>query len=183
MSNGRKTIELSLAFLTALFSMMPTTGTAQSAKDSETVSALLVQAKTVAFELKQDAGEMNTFVRSKSSWQTHAVKLDQIKRHVNTLGELLARMDRTKPTAAPWQQQLIDRVTPLLRDLATSVTATIKHLSDNQDRLLHPPYPAYAAANADYASDISQLISDSIAYGEDKHKAEDLGRESEIAGQ
>jgi hypothetical protein len=183
MSNGKRTIELSLALMAALFSMMAATGRAQSAKDSETVSALLVQAKTVAFELKQDAAEMNNFVRSKSNWQTHAVKLDQIKRHVNTLGELLAKMDRAKATAAPWQQQLIDQVTPLLKDLATSVTATIKHLSDNQDRLLHPPYAAYAAANADYASDISQLISDSVTYGEDKHKAEELGREGEIAGQ
>ena len=183
MNTHTKSIHAGLALLAAAFlSMMPAIGVAQSAKDSEEVSGFLAEAKTEAIQLKQDAEEMNSFVRSKTSWQTHAAKLDEIKQHVNKLGELVAKMDSAKATASLWQRQSINQVTPLLRDLAASVTATIKHLSDNQNRLQYPPYPDYAAATAEYASDLSQLISDYVAYGEAKHKTEDLERKLEVPG-
>ena len=168
----------------ALFFMAPTKGVAQSSGDSEEVSGLLAEAKTEAIQLERDAEEMKSFVlRSKKlSWESHAVKLTEIKQHVNSLGELVTKMNNAEAKASPWQQQSIDRVTPLLRDLAASVTSTINHLNDNQNRLHFPPYPAYAAANADYATDIAQLVSDYVAYGGAKHKSEDLAQKLEVPG-
>ena len=89
-------------------------------------------------------------------------------------------MNNAEAEASPWQQQSINRVTPLLTELAASVTTTIKHLSDNQNRLMHPPYPDYAAANAAYASDVAQLVSDYVGYGDAKHKSEDLAEKLEV---
>lgn len=181
MNTRQKAIRPGLFFLAvALLSTVPIVSAAQSARDSEEVSGLLAEAKTESIQLKQDAEEMNSFVRSKTSWQSHASKLNAIKQHANNLGELVAKMNSAKATASPWQQQSIDRITPLLRELAASVTSTIKHLSDNQNRLQHPPYPDYAATNADLASDLSQLISDYVAYGEAKHKSEDLAQKLEV---
>lgn len=180
--NTPRVLALAFALSTIFVVMAPMPGAAQSSTNAAYVSSLLAEAKTRAAELKQDTANMNSFVRSQTSWQTHAAQLDQIKQHVNKLGELVAKMNNAKATAAPWQQQLIDRITPLLTELGTSVTATIKHLSDNRDRLKNPPYPAYASANANYASDISQLISDNVAYAEDKRKAEDLAGQSETTG-
>jgi DNA repair exonuclease SbcCD ATPase subunit len=142
MNTHQKTIRAALFFLAvSLLSVAPVTMGAQSAKDSEEVSGLLAEAKAESIQLKQDAEEMNGFVRSTKSWQTHASKLNEIKQHANKLGELVAKMNDAKATASPWQRQSIDRITPLLRELAGSVTATIKQLSDNQNRLQHPPFP------------------------------------------
>jgi hypothetical protein len=163
----------------ALLSLMPT-ASARGFKDSEEVSGLLAQAKTEAVQLKQDTEEMNTFVRDKLSWHTHATQIDEIKRHVNNLGELVAKMNNAESTASPWQRQSIREVTPLLDALAETVTSTIDHLSANQDRLHSAPYPDYVSANADMASDLAQLVSDYVAYGEAKHKAEELSRKLEL---
>jgi hypothetical protein len=183
MNTYRKALGPVLALLAVVvFSVTPPLRAAHPAKDSEEVSGFLAEAKTEAIQLKQDAEEMNSFVRSKTSWETHAAKLGEIKGHVNKLGELVTKMNNAKAAASPWQQQSIDRVTPLLKELAASVTSTIKHLSDNQNHLLNPPYPDYAAANADYASDLAQLVSDYVAYGDAKYKSEDLAQKLEVPG-
>jgi hypothetical protein len=183
MNTRQRAIRPALFFLAvAVLSTGAVIGAAQSVGNSEEVSVLLSEAKREAIQLKQDAEEMDSFVRSKMSWQSHASKLTAIKQHTNNVGELVAKMNNAKATAAPWQQQSIDRITPLLTELAASVTSTIQHLNDNQNRLQHPPYPDYAATNADLASDLSQLISDYVAYGEAKRKSEDLERKLEVPG-
>jgi Zn-dependent oligopeptidase len=176
-----KGIRPSLALLAvALLSMAPALRAAYPVKDSEEVSGFFTQAKTESIQLKQDAEEMNSFVRSKTTWETHAAKLNQIKEHVNNVAALVTKMNAAKNTASPWQQQAIERINPLLTDLATTVGAAIVHLGKNQDRLLHQPYPDYAAANATVASDMAQLISDYVAYGEAKNRSEDLARQLEV---
>jgi antirestriction protein len=177
-----KAIEERLALVLALGrSMVSRLRVAQSAKDSEEVSGLLAEAKRKAIRLKQDAEEIHSFVQSNRAWETHAAKLDGIKEHINNLGELVTEMKNARATASSWQQQLISEVIPLMKELAASVTATIEHLNDNTDDLANPPYLDYAAANADYASDISQLILDEVAYGEAKHKADDFARQIEVS--
>jgi hypothetical protein len=183
MNSYGKAIRPALAFLAIAFLLgTPALRAAQPVKDSEEVSGFLTDAKSEAIQLKQDAEEMNSFVRSKTSWETHAAKLREIKEHVNKLGELVTKMNNAEAAASPWQQQSINRVTPLLTELAAGVTTTIKHLSDNKDRLLNPPYPDYAAANATYASDLAQLVSDYVAYGDAKHRSEDLADKLEVPG-
>ena len=177
-----KAIEERLALVLAVSrSMISRLRVAQSAKDSEEVSGLLAEAKMKAIQLKQDADEIKIFVQSTRAWETHAAKLDEIKEHINNLGELVTKMKNARATASPWQQQSISQVTPLLKELAASVTATIEHLNDNKDHLANPLYLDYAAANADYASDISQLILDELAYCEAKHKADHLLTQIEVS--
>lgn len=170
---------LAVAFLAAT----PALTAAQGARDSAEVMGLFSEAKTASMQLKRDTEEMKAFARTKTSWQTHATRLDQIKGHVNKLADLVQRMNDAKAKASPWQQQSIDTITPLLNDLATNVSTTIQHLNENQNRLMHPPYPAYAAASAEYASDLAQLISDYVAYGEAKHKSMMLTHKLEVSGQ
>ena len=179
-----KTAEGRLALAYALFrSMTSRVVEAQSAKDSEEVSGLLAEARTKAIQLRQDAEEINSLVLSSSAWDQHAAKLNEIKQHIKNLTKLVAKMKKAKAKASPWQLQSISEVTLLLRQLAASVTATIEHLNDNSDRLRNPLFPDYAAAKAEYASDISQLISYDVACGEAKHKADDLARQIEVSHQ
>src|SRR6516162_3187204 len=102
---------------------------AQASRDSKEVSALLSDVKTEAVQLRHDADEMKAFTHSTLTWESHARKVEEIKEHVNSAGKLLTKLDNAKKDASPWQQQAIDRITPLLKELASSVTATIDHLS------------------------------------------------------
>lgn len=178
-----RSIRLAPALLVVTFlCAAPALCAAQPAQDSAEISRLLAEANTQAMQLKQDCEHMKAFARTTTSWQTHAASLSQIKGHVNELGKLVTRMNDAQAEASPWQQQAIDQITPLLQELAANVSSTIKHLNKNQTRLMHPPYPAYAAASAEYAADLSRLISDYVAYGAAKHKSEELTERLELPG-
>lgn len=164
----------------ALLAMVPAIRAASPTKDSQDVSGFFSEAKAEAVQLQFDAEELNNFTRSKTSWETHASKLEEIKAHVNKVSALVTKMNAAKVDAAPWQQQAIERVNPMLTDLATTVSAAITHLSKNQDRLMHPPYPDYAAATAATATDMAEMISDYVDYGETKHHLDDLTRQLEV---
>ena len=164
---------------TVILAMAPAIRAANPPSDSKEVSGFFSEAKAEAVQLQFDAEELNNFARSKTSWETHAAKLTEIKGHVNNVSGLVTKMNAAKSEAAPWQQQAIERVNPMLTDLATTVTAAINHLSKNQDRLMHAPYPDYAAATASVATDMAELISDYVDYGETRHHLDDLSRQLE----
>jgi len=153
---------------------------AQTSKDSSEVSGLLAEAKTEAAQLKVDAEEFRTFTRSQLNWKTHAAKVDEIKQHVNKSGELLAKLTNARQTASPWQQQAIDRIEPLLKDLAATVETTIDHLSKHPEHLQTGPYKGYVDANADLASKLAEVISDYVEYGKSKVKSEELAAKLEV---
>ena len=118
-------------------------------KDSAEVSGFFSEAKSEAVQLKHDAEELKSFTRSNLHWKTHAAKVEEIKQHVNKSGELLAKMQNARSTASPWQQQTIDRIEPMLKDIAATVETTIAHLSKQPQQLQTAPYKEYVDANAE----------------------------------
>ena len=48
------------------------------------------------------------------------------------------------------------------------------------DRLIFTSFPEYVAVNAELATDMAQLISDYVAYGEAKQDLEELSFELEL---
>ena len=177
------TTKSTLALLSVLFlSAAPTVFASPRPNDSEEVTKLLSEVKSEAVQLKDDAEDMNSFTKSKLSWQSHAAKIEQIKQHVNKSGELLSKLHDAKASASPWQNRAIDEITPLLKELAASVSSTIEHLRKNQGRIHTPPYTDYVASTYDLATDLSGLIADYVAYGEAKNKSEDLGKKLEVPG-
>lgn len=172
-----------LALLSVLFlSAGPAVFASPKPNDSEEVTKLLAEAKSEAYDLKNDAEDLKMFTRSKLTWQSHAGKINQIKESVNKAGELVSKLNDAKASASPWQKQAIEEVTPLLREVATNVSAAINHMNDHRDRLHTAPYTDYTAATADLAADLHALISDYLAYGEAKNKSEELGRRLEVPG-
>jgi hypothetical protein len=83
-----------------------------------------------------------------------------------------------RPEGSPWQQQAIDQVTPLLQDMADHLTATIKHLNENQERVNMPAFQDYARGNYELASQTSELIKDYVNY--DKVRSQSLALEQKL---
>jgi hypothetical protein len=153
---------------------------AQTAKDSKEVSSILADVKTEAIQLRHDADELKAFTHSTLSWQSHAAKVEEIKRHVNNAGKSLSKLDSARGSASPWQQQAIDRIGPLFKELASNVESTIEHLNQKPKLLQTGPYADYAAANYDLASNVAELISDYVEYGKSKAKSEELAAKLEV---
>jgi len=82
--------------------------------------------------------------------------------------------------ASPWQQDAIDRITGLANDLATNMNAAIDRLNKSKNPTT-PPYPDYLKANTRIATDLADEIDATIDYGQNKAKADSLGKQLDSA--
>jgi hypothetical protein len=170
-----------LTLLPAGFLIAATTNVA-GVPDSEQVSKLLSETKTMAFQLKEDAGIMESFTRMNVSWETHKVSINQIKDHVNALCRQVEKLNEVKATASPWQKAAIDRITPYLDELEGYTMAIIEHLNGETRHTL-AEYKDYLEANADYSSDLAAMIANFVDYGKAKDKMQNLGATLEVPAQ
>ena len=152
---------------------------ASEVADSEHVSKLLSDAKTMAFQLKEDAVAMESFTRMELSWQSHVQAITQIKEHVNALARQTEKLKAARDSASPWQKIAINRITPFLDELGGYTTAAIEHINGDRKHTL-ADYRDYLEANADYATDLAAMIGNFVDYGEAKDRRERLGAKLEI---
>lgn len=145
------------------------------------VAKLLAEAKEQAAQLSMDADDMESLTRSNASWQTHAEKLNEIRDHVNAMGRLVPKLLESRDSASLWQQQAIDRMVPLLKELAANTTAAINHLNQNKERPTTGSYTAYLQENSETARQLSDMISSFWRYGQTRSKLENLEQKLEIA--
>jgi hypothetical protein len=173
---------LALVIGALALTLIPVICSAQASKDSKEVSELLSDIKSEAVQLKHDAAELQSFTKSKLSWESHTTKVLEIKDHVNNSGSLLRKLDTARGSASPWQQQAIDEITPLLKELAAGVTSTIEHLNQKPALLHTGPYAEYLSANYEHARSLAELISDYVEYGASKAKSEELASKLDVKG-
>jgi len=148
--------------------------------DSEQVSKLLSEAKTTAYQLREDAVAMETYTRVDASWESHADAISQIKEHIGAMARVAAKLQAAKGTASPWQKTAIDRMNPYLDELGGYTTAAIEHINGNHSVHTMQEYRDYLEANADYASDLAAMIGNFVDYGRAKQRTERLGAKLEI---
>jgi len=173
MKNYRTLYSVTLAILAAGTLTIPTLK-AVGPQDSADVTKLLRDTKAVAVQLKTDSGQMESFTRSKLSWQSYAVKLNTIKGHINNASQLLGKLKDAESTGSVWQQTTIKRIEPILQEMADNLTATIKKLNDNQSKIHFPEFTDYVKTNYLLATDMEALLRVSIDYGNDKATFERL---------
>ena len=168
------------AFMVAALTMFSPAIKAADVPDSEQVSKLLSEAKTMAFQLKEDAETMESFTRSNAGWESHATAITQIKEHVNALERQARKLKDAKNTASPWQKTAIDRITPFLDELEGYTSAVIEHINKHPKLLTTPEYKDYLEANADYAGDLAAMIGDFVDYGRTKQRFQSLTDKLEV---
>jgi hypothetical protein len=168
------------ALLASLLFLFPELSPAQRDENPQ-VTRLLQDARDEAAQLSRDADEMDAMTHSDVSWQTHADMLERVKDHMNDLGRLVEKMEAVRDSASPWQQQAIDRMIPLMKDLASNTTAAINHLNENKLRPTGGNYPEYLKENAETAHELSNMISSFVQYGQTRAKLEKLEQRLEIA--
>jgi hypothetical protein len=172
-----------LALATAgLVIFLPTMNAAKAAAapDSESVLKLLSDAKTTAFQLKEDAEAMESFTRVNLTWESHAKAITVIKDHVNELGRIVGKLREARAEASPWQKTAIDRIVPFLDELGGYTSAVIEHINANRQHLDTAEYKDYLEANVDYSADMAAIISDFVNFGKTKARFERLSDKLEL---
>ncbi|HVW85758.1 MAG TPA: hypothetical protein VHB50_13810 [Bryobacteraceae bacterium] len=159
---------------------VPYAANAADKADSDEVSSLLSSAKTQAYQVREDAAQLEAFTRTNASWESHAATVGQMREHINALGKEEAKLAGARDEASPWQQVAIDRIRPLLKELASNTEATINFLNKNRKQLTTGDYKDYVEANADLSSRLSEMIGDFVDYGRTKDRLERLTKKLEV---
>jgi hypothetical protein len=145
--------------------------------DSPAVAQLFSEARSHAVALKADAEVMETFTRNKTHWRTQSDQINQIKLHTNDLAKVIQQLNDARDTAAPWQQQAIDRLNPMLKDLVVSVESMIHCVSDQTSSPLGAgTYKECIRNNHKVCVDLEAVITDYVDYGTNKTTSEELGK-------
>ena len=166
------------ALLFGGFLMIPAICSAKG--DSAEINKLLADANSHAIQFRADSEKMTAFAHAKSGWENYATQLQSIKEHVNATGKVLASLKAARDSGSLWQQTAIDRITPLLKEMATNTETVIATLNKNQRKVHLKEFQDYVQANYDVASELSHVISDFVDYGNTKIKLERLAAKLEI---
>jgi uncharacterized protein (DUF4415 family) len=151
-------------------------------QDSSQVAQLFAQAKSHAVELRLDAEVMETFTRKQTHWTTQSDQIYQIRQHTNDLAKVIQQLNEARDTASPWQQQAIDRLNPLLKDLVVSVTSMIHCVSDQVfSNIGAGVYRECVVNNYKISVQMAGLITDFVDYGRNKERFQEQGRSLDLS--
>lgn len=127
--------------------------------DSPELATLLEQAGDEARELAIDAADMQALVVSDQNWLTHALKLAKIKGHADNMALIVDKLTKTQRSGSELQEQAVERILPLVKDLQANTTAAMNYLNQNKDRPVSDAYKQYLEKNAETARQLSDMIS------------------------
>ncbi len=137
----RASLACLLAGAPVLFGAPVTTGPDVNPSAVREAAELLSDIRENAAALSKDAGALQVWSLGNAlTWESHATELQIIRDDVNVMGKELAKLEEIRGSAAPWEQQAIDRTEPLLRELAANTKNAIQFVNDNRDRLYAPEY-------------------------------------------
>lgn len=149
--------------------------------DSIRITSFLQHARDHAAKANLDAERLESYTRSKTTWESHANNLARMREDINELGKDVATLSAAREEGSPWQQEAIDDIDPLLNSMADHLSLMIKHLNDNQSRVHMPPYKDYAQANYQLSQKLLSMINDYVDYAEAKATAEALEQKLVLA--
>lgn len=144
------------------------------------VNELLRDAEHFSNQAATDSEELETYTRTKAGWETHAQQLERIRENVNHLGIVVQQLNDARSEGLPWQQEAIDRINPLMHEMAMQLTVTIEHLTAHQSQVHMKPYQDLTRATYEVNTRGARVISDLVEYGEAKSKADSLEQKMEI---
>ena len=132
---------VSMLRVAALALLVPATLVfAAQTPDSASISKLFQQARNDAAQANEDVSFLDSNRFSDLSIQTHALYLQKIKEHSADLFRDYYQLQTLRDKGTPQQREAIDRLEPLIRDMATSLTNTMQTFNANRSRVHMPPF-------------------------------------------
>ena len=136
-------ITLSLPLAHAGVGMPGTITVADLAKET-LAKKTLKRAQASAAAAADEADQLRRIANSMSSPDSHVDKLTALKGEVNRMGQEISTLRAERESLAPWEQQAVDEVLPLLQATAANTESAIEYFNENRDRLWMETYRDYA---------------------------------------
>lgn len=139
--------------------------------EQEEINQLLQNISGNAAIAGKHAGQLESFTRvgSRLHQETHAAELMGAKHAVNAMGSDLRRLQELRPGALPWQQAVIERIEPVMVDMAGHATSAIEQLGGG--RVPHPAGYRESVLNMYAAAgQVRNIISVNLDYAEAREK-------------
>lgn len=150
--------------------------------DPKRISALLLDAKTMAVQAENDAITMESYTQTSIPWGEHAAEIAQIKEHVMALNRQATELKAAQGTAEPWQKNVIDRIDPYLAEMAKDNEAVLDEMDAHPSLFGTPAWNAYVQANASSAAYLEGLIVNFVNNGGIRQKMQDYDQPEDTCG-
>ena len=98
------------------------------------------------------------------------------------MARIIDKLTAARSSGSELQEQAVDRILPLLRELATNTTNAINYLNQNKTRPLGEPYTQYLKDNAETAHQLADTVSSLFEYEKTMNKMGMLKDRLELSG-
>jgi hypothetical protein len=176
--NGHSSV-LTLAVLL----LFPLTLPAYAIKDENPeLTQLLAAANDETFELANDADNTQMLIQSDGNWINHALMLAKVKGHVDNLALIIEKLSKAQKSGSELQEQAIEQMLPLVKELSANTTAAVNYLNQNKTRPVSDAYRQYLKKNAETAHQLSSMVSSLVDYERSMTEIEKLRSKLEVLG-
>jgi hypothetical protein len=136
-----------LAAMLAVVLPLSSAAFAVNQRSSIEVSILMGQARADAVQADKDITALETYSMANIPWQVHFLRLQEIQVDVNNLLKDVNQLKAIQDKGTPSQQDVINRLDPLVHTMAFSIAATIKYLNQNHSTVNMPVFTDRVHAN------------------------------------
>ena len=150
---------------------------------AEEASGLLQDIHSLSAQAAETADHLHMASRRNTiSWRSHALHLNEIRTHINTMGEKFARLQEIHGMIAPWQQKAVERVKPKAVALAGHTEEAIGYVNEHRGKLWAPAYTSSVSAMSEHVDEIRNTVSVFIDYGRTSDRLRGLETQIEFPG-
>jgi hypothetical protein len=158
-------ITLSLPLAQAGVGMPGTITVADLARET-VAKRTLERAQASAAAVADEADQLRRIANPMFSPDSHRDKLTALKGKVNRMGQEFSSLRAERESLAPWEQQAIDEILPLLQATAENTESAIEYFNEHGDRLWMETYRDYADRIRQGSDQIAKILKNYLKYDE-----------------
>jgi len=156
-------ITLSLPLAQARVGMPGTITVADLARETA-AKKNLTRAQASAGAMADEADQLRRIANPMFSPDSHRDKLTALKGKVNQMGQEISSLRAERESLAPWEQQAIDEILPLLQATAENTESAIEYFDAHGDRLWLETYRDYADHIWQGSDQIAKILKNYLKY-------------------
>jgi hypothetical protein len=115
------------------------------------------------------------------NWASDAAEVTLMKREVAAIVPTMGALNQTRGQASPAQLAAMDRILPVVQEIADNTTKAIDFLAKHQTRLTSKQYKDYVEQSSDTSNRLASLVSQLVDYESSKTRFDLAKRNLELA--
>jgi hypothetical protein len=149
-----------------------------AADDPDSILKLLGDAQAQSSQLSL---EWKSYARQPAiDWSGDAAEVTAMKDKLTAVARTVAALNDTRPQASFAQLTAMDRIVPVVQEIADNTTKAIGFLAKNQTRLTGKQYRDYIEQNSDTSNRLATLVSQLVDYETRKARFDAARRDLEF---